>query len=161
MSARICLAAITLTQPLLTRQITLWFSGERNDQDIGHGLIGATATLYVAVALTNAIYKRALDRLETKVRGLLVSSIHSRILSQPQHATDDGLVTSFLTTDVPRITDAIEAVVNLKVAPLEIGAAIFLLQREVGPSCAAPVALSLCISLLSFVNTNKALSTLR
>jgi ATP-binding cassette subfamily C (CFTR/MRP) protein 1 len=43
---------------------------------------------------------------------------------------------------------------DLFATPVEIAVAIFLLYRQVGISCVAPVALSTCISCVSFLTSN-------
>lgn len=59
-----------------------------------------------------------------------------------------------INTDVQRITVSLQRVDDLFATPLEIAVAIYLLYRQVGVSCVAPVALSACISCVSFLTSN-------
>ena len=59
-----------------------------------------------------------------------------------------------INTDVQRITVSLQRVDDLFATPLEIVVAIYLLYRQVGVSCVAPVALSACISCGSFLTSN-------
>ena len=59
-----------------------------------------------------------------------------------------------INTDVQRITVSLHTVDDLFATPVEIAVAIFLLYRQIGVSCVAPVALSTFISCVSFLTSN-------
>lgn len=59
-----------------------------------------------------------------------------------------------INTDVQRITVSLQRIDDLFATPVEIAVAVFLLYRQVGVSCVAPVALSACISCVSFLTSN-------
>jgi ATP-binding cassette subfamily C (CFTR/MRP) protein 1 len=154
--ASILMGPLKLLQPLLTRQITLWLSYEDSNPNVGRGLIVSTVLLYVGLALVNIIYKRQTHRLVTKIRGILVSADHSKILRLSADQLGDGAALSLLTIDTIRICSAVMNITQLFAAPFEIGGAIILLEREIGTSCVAPVVLTLAISAISFGNSHKA-----
>lgn len=157
LTSRLCLAALTLTQPLLTNRVTWWLSQHDSSTSDGYGLIGATAILYLALAIVNVVFKRGLDRLVTMARGTLIASVHSKSLTLRSDQLLDGAAETFLSTDTARISAAIPEIVGLLVAPFEIGVAIFLLERQVGIACIAPVILSVAVSLASLASVNKGL----
>jgi ATP-binding cassette subfamily C (CFTR/MRP) protein 1 len=68
--------------------------------------------------------------------------------------SSDNLVMNSINTDVQRITVSLQRIDDLFANPVEIAVAIFLLYRQVGVSCVAPVALSTCISCVSFLTSN-------
>jgi len=155
--ARLLLGALKLSQPLLTRQITLWLSNKNSDSSAGRGLIVSTVLLYVGLALINVIYKRQIDRLMTKIRGILISAGHWKCLLLSADQLVDGAALSLLSIDSTRICTALPNLSELVAAPFEIMGAIILLERQIGVSCLAPIVLSIAISGLSFVNSYKAI----
>ncbi|KEQ68866.1 putative ABC transporter [Aureobasidium namibiae CBS 147.97] len=154
--SRLGLSALKLSQPLLTRKVTLWLSEEHVDTSAGRGLIGATVLLYVSLALVNVTSKRLLDRLTTQVRGVLISVMHSKSLAISTEHAADGAVLSLMTNDTDRICSAIPVIAGLFAAPFEIGVAVFLLERQIGVSCLAPVLLTVAISVAGFANSKRA-----
>lgn len=154
---RLFLSAFRLSQPLLIRRVTSWLS--RNDSYVsyGHGLIGATALIYVGIALANVICKRQFDRFSTKLRGTIISVIHSKSLSLPADQLGNGAVLTLISNDVNRVCTTLEQIVDLLTSPFEIFIAIYLLEREIGVACVATVAFSLIISLVSLLNSNRSI----
>jgi len=59
-----------------------------------------------------------------------------------------------INTDVQRIIVSLQEVDDLFATPVEIAVAIFLLYRQIGVSCVAPIALSTGISCVSFLTSN-------
>ena len=155
---RLCYSALSLAQPLLINRVTLWLSNRNAaDEDTGRGLIGATACIYIALAITNAIFKRQMHRLETKVRGALTTAIYTRTLKLSSELLPEGGALTFVTTDTARVSMALSRLDYLIGAPLELAVGIYLLKTQVGVSCVAPVAFNITISLLSFYDSNSAL----
>ncbi|OQO09094.1 hypothetical protein B0A48_05985 [Cryoendolithus antarcticus] len=60
-------------------------------------------------------------------------------------------------TDIQRITTSMAMIDNLFAAPAEVAVAVFLLNRQTGVSCIAPIALSLLISGISFATSTVAI----
>lgn len=153
---RAILAGFKISQPLLTHMITSWLAQNDGVGDAGRGLIGLTALLYVGMAVVNAVYKRQVDRLDTKTRGMLVSAIYAKALRLPASQLGDRAALSLLSIDTQRICSSIPTITELFAAPLEIACAITLLQRQVGICALAPVILSLGLGAISFANSAKA-----
>jgi ATP-binding cassette subfamily C (CFTR/MRP) protein 1 len=154
-AARISLAIAMLFQPLLIQQITLWLDNKNAQSDVGYGLIGLTVILYLAMAFSNVVYKRQLDRLATKTRGILISVLHWKVLSMSPEQLADGAALALLSVDSTRICTAIPQIAELLVAPLEIIGATILLERQIGIFCLAPVLLNVLICGISSANTMK------
>jgi ATP-binding cassette subfamily C (CFTR/MRP) protein 1 len=155
--SRLSLSALKLSQPLLTHKVTSWLSEEHVDTSASRGLIGATVLLYTGLALVNVTSKRLLDRLTTQIRGTLISVMHSKTLVLSPENAADGAVLSLMTNDTDRICSAIPVIAELFAAPFEIGVAVFLLERQIGVSCLAPVLLTVAISVAGFANSKKAI----
>lgn len=124
--------------------------------DVEHGLIAATVLLYLGIAITNALYQPQLHRFLTQVRGTLIGSIHQKALSLPAEKLSNNAMLTLTSADVNRIAMSLKRFDDLFATPLEVGVAIFLLERQVGVSCVAPVGNSILISAISFLNSNTA-----
>lgn len=156
--ARLFLDALRLSQPLLTREITLWISNKDSDSSTGQGLIGSTVVLYVVLALTDVIDKRQGNRLITKVKGILISANHWKSLLLFLDQLIDGAALSLSSIDSTRVCTALPNLTKLVAAPLKVLGATILLKRRIGVSCLALIVLSITISGLSFENPYKAIS---
>lgn len=154
---RLFLSAFRLSQPLLIRQVTSWLSRDDSNVDNGHGLIGAAALVYIGMALTNVICKRQFDRFSTKLRGTLISVIHSKSLCLSAERLSDGAVLTLISNDANRICTTLQQLVDLFSVPLEVAVAIYLLSREIGVAAVAPVAFSLVITIVSFLNSSRSI----
>jgi ATP-binding cassette subfamily C (CFTR/MRP) protein 1 len=92
MIPRLFLSAFRLSQPLLISSITNTMA-KRVSQDstsAGHALIGATALVYCGLALSNVTYKRQLQRFQTRLRGVLVTSLYRKMLFLPSETLDNN-----------------------------------------------------------------------
>ena len=156
---RLCLSAFKLSQPLLINRITSLLSREPTERstNAGHGLIGATVLIYLGLAVSNAVFKRQLHRFLTKLRGVLITAIHAKSLESPSDKIADNAVLTLISADINRICFSLQRIEDLFATPIEVGVAVFLLERQIGVSCVAPVVLSVIITGLSFFNSNKAL----
>lgn len=83
-------------------------------------------------------------RLMTVVRGQLISTIYSKMLTLPAADAKESSAMSLMGTDTQRIAEVfwylvIEAVPNL----IQVGVAIYLLYLQLGAVCVAPVIVTL------------------
>ncbi|KAI5358401.1 Putative AAA+ ATPase domain, ABC transporter type 1, transmembrane domain-containing protein [Septoria linicola] len=157
---RLCLSAFKLSQPLLIARITSLLGRGINDEDRNDakGLVGAAALIYVSVAVTTALYQRQLHRMVTKIRGSLVSAVYAATLHLDSAQLSDNAALTLVTADVNRVCSSLKTIDDLFATPIEVAVAIFLLERQIGVSCVAPVGLAIAITLLSFANSNTAIS---
>lgn len=152
---RLCLSAFKLCQPLLINRVTSWLGSPNNEEpDTGRGLIGATVCIYLGLAVTKALFNRQLHRLITKVRGTMVSAIHSKILLLSVDLLSDSAALTLVSADVNRVCSSIQRIDSLFATPLEVAVAIYLLRTQIGISCVAPVAFAVAVSFISFLNSN-------
>lgn len=155
---RLCLSAFTLSQPLLINRITLLLSHSETQQSInqGRGLIGAAALVYLGMAISRALYQRQLHRLLTQIRGATIAAVHSHALRLPSTQLEDGKALTLITADVTRLTFSLQHIDDVFATPFEVAIAIFLLERQIGVSCVAPVAVVVSITAISFWNSTVA-----
>ncbi|POS76379.1 canalicular multispecific organic anion transporter 2 [Diaporthe helianthi] len=140
---RLILIGFNYAQPLLIRRVLEFIDDSLGQENIGYGLIGATIVIYTGLAIFNGYYGHLLSRSITLVRGSLVDIIYSKSLcvelSVAQEAAPAGLVTA----DVERIDFTVEKLHSLWASVIELALGTYLLKREVGWACIAPVIVAL------------------
>ncbi|TEY52525.1 hypothetical protein BOTCAL_0257g00150 [Botryotinia calthae] len=80
---RLCYSGFLFVQPFLIEQAISYLSQPSNvlEEDIGYGLIGATACIYLGIAISNALFRHHIYRNVTMIRGSLVSLIYTKSFS--------------------------------------------------------------------------------
>ncbi|KIW17840.1 hypothetical protein PV08_05035 [Exophiala spinifera] len=148
--ARLCYAALLFAQPYLIQR-TINFLREpptRIGDDIGYGLIGATAVIYLGIAISNMWYKHLVYRNIVVVRGSLVSVIYSESLVQLHNVGDPQAAVTLMSTDVDRICQSLAFIQEIWSRALELGVGISLLALQIGWISVMPVAVVFISGLL-------------
>jgi ATP-binding cassette subfamily C (CFTR/MRP) protein 1 len=142
---RLCLIGFKFSQPLLiNRAISLIDAPETpENKNIGYALIAATAFIYLGLAISTAQYQHQIFRVITMIRGALVCVIYDVTLTLDANSTGDSAAVTLMSTDIERIGSGFSSVDSLWAGPIEAGIAVYLLQRELGLACIAPVIVSL------------------
>ncbi|KAJ0159330.1 Canalicular multispecific organic anion transporter 1 [Colletotrichum tanaceti] len=144
---RLCQSAFNFSQPLLIARIVTFAQDANDDRNIGYGLIGATAIVYTGLAFSIAVYKHKTYRLITMVRGGLISLIYDKTIELDSGALKDGASVTLIGTDCESIAQGLVNVHEIWAAPIDIGLALYLLQREMGVACVAPVVIAVLSTL--------------
>lgn len=161
---RLCLIGFNYSQPFLINRI-IDFVGETGNNassaNSGYGLIGATALIYIGIAvcvspplgflsillnlnplqISTAIYKHKTYRVITMIRGALVSIVYSKTLLIQDGAFDNAAALTLMSTDVDRIASSLQNIHEIWANVIELGIAIYLLQRQVGVATVVTVGL--------------------
>ncbi|KAL3424877.1 ABC transporter [Phlyctema vagabunda] len=142
---RLCYSAFLFAQPFLINQATTYLSRQSSahEDNIGYGLIGASASIYLGIAISNALFKHQLYRHITMVRGSLVSLIYTQSLSMEDRIDDPSAAITLMSTDVDRICQSLVLLHDLWSRPLELVLGISLLALQIGWICIMPVAVVL------------------
>ncbi|KAK4500247.1 hypothetical protein PRZ48_008436 [Zasmidium cellare] len=156
---RFCLSALKLCQPLLISRVTSLLSDgiSGENANYGRGLIGATALVYTGITITTALYQRAMHRMVTKIRGIIITAVHSKALTLDSSKLGDNTALTLISADVNRICSSLQDIDQIFAAPVEVGVAMYLLQRQIGVSCVAPIAVTLAVATANFFNVNTAI----
>ena len=77
------------------------------------------------------------------VRGGLICLIFDATLHLDGYTAGESAAVTLMSTDIDRIAQGMELSDNLWAAPIEIGIAIFLLERQLGLACLAPVVITI------------------
>lgn len=156
---RLCLSALKLCQPLLISRVTSLLSAgiSHENANYGRGLIGAAALVYTGMAITTALYQRAMHRMVTKIRGIIITAVHSKTLTLDSSKLAYNAALTLISADVNRICSSLKEIDQLFASPVEVGVAMFLLQRQIGVACVAPIAVTLAVTTANFFNVNTAI----
>ncbi|KAE9376415.1 ABC transporter-like protein [Stipitochalara longipes BDJ] len=131
---RLALTFFSFMQPLLINSLTRLVS-EPDSEDAsnrGWGLAAAFGLVFVGRAVAGGAYQHKANRMTTMVRGSLVNAIYKQTLDLSITSLDESAAVTLMSSDVERICEAILPIHNVWSSPLEIGIAIWLLQKEVG-----------------------------
>jgi ATP-binding cassette subfamily C (CFTR/MRP) protein 1 len=163
---RICLFGFSYAQPLLLLRTVNFISSSQESDDIGLGLVGAFLVVFLGRAITKAIYSHMCYRFITAVRGTLISLIYAKTVHLSITALDESAAITLMSNDTgkcpqnsvclvpvelialnfPNIEGICRGFENLHefwAVPIELGIALFLLQRQLGLSFLAPAAVAI------------------
>ncbi|OHW90531.1 ABC transporter [Colletotrichum incanum] len=138
---RFILIGFKFSQPFLINRIIKYVDGDRGSypKSVGYGLIAATGLVYLGNALSMGFYQHRLFRFITMIRGSLVSLIMSKNLElDVNSAADSSAPLTLVSTDVRTICKSLEAIHEVWANPIEIGIAIWLLQKQLGLGSIGP-----------------------
>ncbi|RFU77117.1 abc transporter [Trichoderma arundinaceum] len=153
---RLCWIGFKFAQPFLLNRVVSYITNEKGSdpqKSTGFALVGATALVYLGIAISKGSYQHQLFRFLTMVRGALISLVYIQTLAATAiSATSDGQSTAsnsaaltLIGPDVTAISGALEAFHEIWANPIEIILAIWLLSREIGPGSVGPaVAVLVC-----------------
>ncbi|KAE8374500.1 P-loop containing nucleoside triphosphate hydrolase protein [Aspergillus bertholletiae] len=153
---RACLAALNICQPLLLHR-SLSFSVEPETNattNIGYGLIGAYILVYLGMAITMGQYQHMTYRAITMVRGAVISMVYRKATTLSVEDADPASSLTLMSADIERIVQGWQTIHDIWGNALEIGLAIFLLERQLGVATVVAVGvaiLALVGSLISLV----------
>ena len=141
---RLLQSAFTFAQPFLTfRVIDYIDEASGKDRDVGYGLIGATALIYIGLAVSSTMYKHKTYQMITQVRGGLITLIYPKTLRLSNSNTSDSAAATLMMTDTNAIAQSWTNIHELWVSPIDVGVSIYLLERKLGFACVAPIVLAI------------------
>ncbi|KAE9371145.1 putative multidrug resistance-associated protein [Stipitochalara longipes BDJ] len=150
---RLCLIAFRYAQPFLLSR-TADFVKSKDAKNIGWGLTGAFGIVFLGSAVADVLYSHMTFRFTTAIRGTLVSMIYEKTVDLSITALDESAAITLMSSDTETICGSFSNLHELWAVPVEIGIAMWLLQRELGLSFLAPAAVAI-ISTLSLILITK------
>ncbi|KAL4908813.1 hypothetical protein BDW74DRAFT_187329 [Aspergillus multicolor] len=141
---RLAYSCFTLTQPfLITAAINYIGGGSAEPEVYGAGLIGAYILVYLGIAMTQAVYWRQTYRLLAMMRAGLISMIYDQTMSLTATQISDSAAITLMGTDAERIIANLKNLHEAWASVIELGVAIWLLERQLGIACFIPLVVSL------------------
>ncbi len=136
---------------------------DTNQKNNRYGLIGATGVIYLGIALSKgknffrrpspndnkiftAQYQHRLYRSVTMFRGAMVSLIYAKSLEMRAGGLDDSAALTLMSTDIDRLTVSLQSLSGIWASVIEIAIGIWLLERQIGWVCVAPIVLVIGLS---------------
>ncbi|KAL4768016.1 P-loop containing nucleoside triphosphate hydrolase protein [Aspergillus nidulans var. acristatus] len=135
---RLCLSGFTFCQPFLVNATISWVGNTYAPMDSGKALIGAFAIVYCGMAASNALYGYFTFRFTIRLRGGLISLIHRQTVRTKAADLGGNTAITLMGTDVERIASGFRLIHEMWASLIEIGVAIYLLERQVGVACIVP-----------------------
>jgi ATP-binding cassette subfamily C (CFTR/MRP) protein 1 len=138
---RLALIGFNYSQPFLITAIINHVEDAEREKNTGYGLIGATAIVYIGIAVSNGRYQHANFRFMTMIRGSLSTLIYDKTLSLRYTAVEDANPVS-LSTDVDYIVTVAQELHEIWSSTVEVIIAMYLLGLGSGVGCIAPIVLA-------------------
>jgi ABC-type multidrug transport system fused ATPase/permease subunit len=149
---RLALIGFTFCQPFLINRIIsyLQYSADHASKRVGYGLIGATAIVYVGIAISSVLYGYQNQRTITKLRACLVSAIFRQTTNLKSTSNDSNSVT-LMSSDIERIQIGASVFHDLWANAIQVGLAAGLLRRELGTAFLVSLGTVLICGIASFL----------
>ncbi|KAE9378324.1 putative multidrug resistance protein [Stipitochalara longipes BDJ] len=140
---RLCLIGFNFAQPFLLAAAidVLPRLKDTEQKSDGYGLIGATGLIYLGIAIFTAQYQHRLYRSVTMFRGAIVSLIYAKTLKMRAGGLDESAALTLMSTDIDRLTVSLNNLCEIWAYVIEMAIGIWLLERQIGWICVAPVVL--------------------
>ncbi|VUC31530.1 unnamed protein product [Clonostachys rosea] len=149
---RLILIPIKFAQPLLIdRAVSLMSEPESQMKtNSSRAIIGATALIYLGIAVVTGYHRHNLYRFVTILRGGLVCLIYDATLKLDMDQSQESAAVTLMSADVDRIALGFESLDPLWAGPIEIGIGIYLLYQRIGALCVTPVVLAVVLVAICF-----------
>lgn len=149
---RILLGAFAFSQPFIINSLLGYLEDEptrsRND---GYGFIGAAGIVYTGIAVSTGFYWYFHQRFLTCLRACLTGAVYRATTELSISAKDASSVLTLMDSDVSLVQNGFDEMHECWANPLEVGIAVWLLQRQIGTAFAAPLVVVVICALSSFV----------
>ncbi|KAF4767933.1 hypothetical protein HAV15_002642 [Penicillium sp. str.  len=98
---RLCVVGFSIAQPfLIVKVVTVLQQTSPLSQDMGYGLIGATAIVFSGIAVSRASYEHLGYRATAMLRGGLVALVFQHMMDLPLGSTDESSAMALLGSDM-------------------------------------------------------------
>ncbi|KAH7152137.1 P-loop containing nucleoside triphosphate hydrolase protein [Dactylonectria estremocensis] len=155
MPPRLAIIALSLSQPFLISNALRFLSAPATDaaMNLGYGLIGAFALVFVGSALMTAWYEHLTFRAGAMVRGGLITLIYNKMMRLPTTYLNESSAVALMGNDVETLTEKLHVLlVESWANTLTVGIAMYMLADQLGAVCVAPIITAIVsISLSSLV----------
>ncbi|KAI0407428.1 P-loop containing nucleoside triphosphate hydrolase protein [Xylaria palmicola] len=149
---KLAYVALSLSQPFLIQEAVgfVQSTGTSENSNLGYGLIGGFALVYIGLAITLGWSSHLTYRLMTMIRGGLVSIIYRKMLQTQATKLNDSAATTLMGTDVQRIAETFHyLLVETIPAFIQLAIATYLLYLQLGAVFVVLLILSVAGTLLS------------
>ncbi|KAI1751604.1 P-loop containing nucleoside triphosphate hydrolase protein [Xylaria castorea] len=149
---KLAYVALSLSQPFLIQEAVSFVQNAetKDSNNIGYGLIGGFALVYIGLAITLGWSSHLTYRLMTMMRGGLISITYRKMLWSQAAKSSDSAAVTLMGTDVQRIAETFHyLLVETIPAFIQLGIATYLLYLQLGAVFVVLLILSIAGTLLS------------
>ncbi|KAK7749032.1 hypothetical protein SLS53_001058 [Cytospora paraplurivora] len=145
---RLVQSFFTICQSLLLREFMRYLDGEKTFVgSTGYAFIILYGLVYLGLAASGCIYWRLTYQCLVKIRGCLLAAVYEKTTEIDTAQYDMNTPMSLVSTDMDRIMAGCKDIHEVWANTLEVGITVWLLYRELGLACIAPVVVSTVSSL--------------
>ncbi|KAM0816494.1 putative ATP-binding cassette transporter [Seiridium cardinale] len=155
---RLALSAFVFCQPfLIDASVSYLTTGaqDNDDEQFGPALIGAFVLVYLGIAVSRAFYWRQTNRTIASIRSCLIAMIYRHTTCLKAAELKDIAIVTLMGTDVERIAQALRLIHELWASILEVGIALWLLQRQMSWAFLVPLIITLASVLMTWGVSNR------
>ncbi|RFU31112.1 hypothetical protein B7463_g5220, partial [Scytalidium lignicola] len=148
---RLCVIALALAQPFLIQRALKFVSEPVTPEstNIGYGLIGAYGLVYIGNAIMTGWYEHKVYRAITMIRGGMIYLIYNKMIDLKIGNVSESAAMTLMSTDVEQIARVLQTSTDLWANLLQIGAAVVLLERQLGIASVTPIVIAIAFSLIT------------
>ncbi|KAL4991624.1 P-loop containing nucleoside triphosphate hydrolase protein [Aspergillus falconensis] len=147
---RLAMMGFTFCQPFLVNATVSWVGKPDAPPDSGKALIGAYALVYMGLAVSTALYSYQNYRFVIRLRGGLISLVHGQTMHAREVDLGRTTAITLMGTDVERTISGLQSLHELWACLINIGIALYLLERQVGVACLVPAVIIVVFVSLTF-----------
>lgn len=168
---RLCFVGFSFAQPFLMGRVidTVDENGKDENGEVRLpptagtkvGLQGATAFVFVGMALSKTTSQHMTNRLMTQVRGGLVSELMEKTHHLSDQEAKKAAVLTHMSSDIDSISEGLGGCIDIPITVLQTCAGVYFLSRFIGTSCffvLGPIAIATCASYLLGSRTGPAMA---
>ncbi|KAF4450880.1 hypothetical protein F53441_6057 [Fusarium austroafricanum] len=147
---RIGMVALNISQPFLVSNALRFLTMPESEStmNLGYGLIGAFAFVFIGSALLTAWYEHLTFRAGAMVRGGLITMVYSKMMKLPTNDLSESSAVTLMGNDVETLIEKLHMLlVESWANTLTVGIAMYLLAAQLGAVCVAPIVTAI-ISLI-------------
>ncbi|KAM0561862.1 hypothetical protein ACHAPJ_003033 [Fusarium lateritium] len=147
---RLGMIALTISQPFLISHALRFLTMPKSESvmNLGYGLIGAFAFVFIGSALLTAWYEHLTFRAGAMVRGGLITLIYGKMMKLPTDELNESSAVTLMGNDVETLIEKLHMLlVESWANSLTVGIAIYMLAAQLGAVCVAPIVTAI-ISLI-------------
>ncbi|CAG7565483.1 unnamed protein product [Fusarium equiseti] len=149
---RIGMIALSISQPFLVSNALRFLAmpDSESTTNLGYGLIGAFAFVFIGSAILTAWYEHLTFRAGAMVRGGLITMIYSKMMKLPTDDLAESSAVTLMGNDVETLIEKLHfLLVESWANTLTVAIAMYMLAAQLGAVCVAPIVTGIICLLLT------------
>lgn len=146
-----CVIGLALSQPFLVQEAISYVSSpdDFHHKDVGYGLIGAYAFVYIGTAVFTGLYQHQAYRTITMIRGGLIYMVYGKMIDLKVGNFNESEAMTLMSTDVEQIAINLQTINDIWANVIQVAFATWLLEGQLGIASVAPITIGVTFSLIT------------